>query len=234
MKIVVIYSGGLDSTVLLHHLLHEGHQVHALSINYGQRHRCELKSASTIAQMLAVPHELADLSGIQHLLAGSSLTSPEIPVAEGHYTESSMKSTIVPNRNMLFLALATSYALSINASAVAYAAHNGDHAIYPDCRSEFADAMQTAIQLADWNTIELMRPFVDWSKADIVQRGYQLNTPLEKTWSCYNGGHVHCGRCGTCIERREAFDLCGIKDPTLYVDDAPSLDQLRANNWRIA
>jgi 7-cyano-7-deazaguanine synthase len=145
-----------------------------------------------------------------------------------------MKSTIVPNRNMLFLALATSYALSIDASAVAYAAHNGDHAIYPDCRSEFADAMQTAIQLADWNTIELMRPFVDWSKADIVQRGYQLNTPLERTWSCYNGGHVHCGRCGTCIERREAFDLCGIKDPTLYVDDAPSLDQLRANNWRIA
>ena len=234
MKIVVIYSGGLDSTVLLHHLINEGHQVHALSINYGQRHRCELKSASTIAQTLAVPHELADLSGIQHLLAGSSLTSPEIPVAEGHYTESSMKSTIVPNRNMLFLALATSYALSINASAVAYAAHNGDHAIYPDCRSEFADAMQTAIQLADWNTIELMRPFVDWSKADIVQRGYQLNTPLERTWSCYNGGHVHCGRCGTCIERREAFHLCGIKDPTLYVDDAPSLDQLRANNWRIA
>lgn len=234
MKIVVIYSGGLDSTVLLHHLINEGHQVHALSINYGQRHRCELKSASTIAQTLAVPHELADLSGIQHLLAGSSLTSPEIPVAEGHYTESSMKSTIVPNRNMLFLALATSYALSINASAVAYAAHNGDHAIYPDCRSEFADAMQTAIQLADWNTIELMRPFVDWSKADIVQRGYQLNTPLERTWSCYNGGHVHCGRCGTCIERREAFDLCGIKDPTLYANDAPSLDQLRANNWRIA
>jgi len=234
MKIVVIYSGGLDSTVLLHHLINEGHQVHALSINYGQRHRCELKSASTIAQTLAVPHELADLSGIQHLLAGSSLTSPEIPVAEGHYTESSMKSTIVPNRNMLFLALATSYALSINASAVAYAAHNGDHAIYPDCRSEFADAMQTAIQLADWNTIELMRPFVDWSKADIVQRGYQLNTPLERTWSCYNGGNVHCGRCGTCIERREAFDLCGIKDPTLYANDAPSLDELRANNWRIA
>lgn len=234
MKIVVIYSGGLDSTVLLHHLINEGHQVHALSINYGQRHRCELKSASTIAQTLAVPHELADLSGIHYLLAGSSLTSPEIPVAEGHYTESSMKSTIVPNRNMLFLALATSYALSINASAVAYAAHNGDHAIYPDCRSEFADAMQTAIQLADWNTIELMRPFVDWSKADIVQRGYQLNTPLERTWSCYNGGNVHCGRCGTCIERREAFDLCGIKDPTLYANDAPSLDQLRANNWRIA
>ena len=101
----------------------------ALSINYGQRHRRELKSASTITQMLAVPHELADLSGVQHLLAGSSLTSPEIPVAEGHYTQDSMKSTVVPNRNMLFLALATSYALSIDTTAVAYAAHSGDHAI---------------------------------------------------------------------------------------------------------
>jgi 7-cyano-7-deazaguanine synthase len=234
MKIVVIYSGGLDSTVLLHHLHKEGHQVHALSINYGQRHRRELKSASIIAQMLAVPHELADLSGVQHLLAGSSLTSPEIPVAEGHYTQASMKSTVVPNRNMLFLALATSYALSIDATAVAYAAHSGDHAIYPDCRREFADAMQTAIQLADWNTIELLRPFVDWNKAEIVHRGTQLNTPLEKTWSCYNGGQVHCGRCGTCIERREAFDICGIKDPTLYADDAPSLTELKANNWHIA
>lgn len=234
MKIVVIYSGGLDSTVLLHHLLHEGHQVQALSINYGQRHRRELKSASTITQMLAVPHELADLSGVQHLLAGSSLTSPEIPVAEGHYTQDSMKSTVVPNRNMLFLALATSYALSIDATAVAYAAHSGDHAIYPDCRREFADTMQTAIQLADWNTIELMRPFVDWNKAEIVHRGAQLNTPLKETWSCYNGGQVHCGRCGTCIERREAFDICGIKDPTLYADDAPSLAELKANNWHIA
>jgi 7-cyano-7-deazaguanine synthase len=184
--------------------------------------------------MLAVPHELADLSGVQHLLAGSSLTSPEIPVAEGHYTQDSMKSTVVPNRNMLFLALATSYALSVDATAVAYAAHSGDHAIYPDCRREFADAMQTAIQLADWNTIELMRPFVDWNKAEIVHRGAQLNTPLEETWSCYNGGQVHCGRCGTCIERREAFDLCGIKDPTLYADDAPSLAELKANNWHIA
>ena len=234
MKIVVIYSGGLDSSVLLHHLQSEGHQVHALSINYGQRHRRELESAHDIAQALSVQHELADLSTVKHLLAGNSLTSPEIPVAEGHYSEASMKSTIVPNRNMLFLALATSYALSIHASAVAYAAHSGDHAIYPDCRSEFADAMQTAIQLADWNSIELMRPFVNWNKAEIVQRGHQLNTPLEKTWSCYNGGKIHCGRCGTCIERREAFDLCGIKDPTLYANDAPSLTELRANNWRIA
>jgi 7-cyano-7-deazaguanine synthase len=234
MKIVVIYSGGLDSTVLLHHLINEDHQVHALSIHYGQRHHRELESARAIASKLGVQHELADLSNIQHLLAGSSLTSPEIPVAEGHYTESSMKSTIVPNRNMLFLALATSYALSIDASAVAYAAHSGDHAIYPDCRREFADAMQTAIELADWNAVKLMRPFVDWNKAEIVHRGAQLNTPLEKTWSCYNGGQVHCGRCGTCIERREAFDLCGIKDPTLYADDAPSLAELKANNWRIS
>jgi 7-cyano-7-deazaguanine synthase len=233
MKSVIIYSGGLDSTVLLYDLLDKGHAVHALSINYGQRHHCELAAAAHICEGRGVPQTTADLSAIQPLLAGSSLTSPDIAVAEGHYTEANMKSTVVPNRNMIFLALATGHALSIGAGEVAYAAHSGDHAIYPDCRNEFADAMAAAIALADWKAVELSRPFVDWTKADIVRRGEELGVPFAQTWSCYKGGDVHCGRCGTCIERREAFDLAGVEDPTRYADDAPPVNQLRAKNWRL-
>lgn len=233
MKSVIIYSGGLDSTVLLYHLIDAGHSLSALSINYGQRHCCELSAAKRICEACGVHHATADLSAIQPLLAGSSLTSPEIEVAEGHYTEASMKSTVVPNRNMIFLALATGHALSIGAGQVAYAAHSGDHAIYPDCRNEFADAMAAAMALADWKTVELSRPFVDWTKADIVARGQQLQVPFADTWSCYKGGDLHCGRCGTCIERREAFDLAEVPDPTIYREDAPSVETLRHQNWRI-
>ena len=233
MKTVLIYSGGLDSTVLLYHLRAAGQSVHALSVNYGQRHACELDHAADICRILQLPNPVADLSAIQPLIAGSSLTSADIEVAEGHYTEESMKSTVVPNRNMILLSIAAGHALSIGAQQIAYAAHSGDHAIYPDCRNEFADAMAEAIRLCDWSTVELSRPFVDWTKADIVRRGAELNLPFEKTWSCYKGGEIHCGRCGTCIERREAFDLAGIADPTTYAKEAPSVAALRANNWRL-
>lgn len=234
MKTVLIYSGGLDSTVLLYHLLKEGHMVYALSVNYGQRHQCELSFASEICCRINVIHEVADLSSIRRLIAGSSLTSPEVEVAEGHYTETSMKSTIVPNRNMILLSVATGYALSRGAEKVAYAAHSGDHAIYPDCRNEFAEAMAEAMRLCDWNTVELIRPFIDSNKADIVRHGAELGVPFEKTWSCYKGKSLHCGRCGTCIERREAFDLANLEDPTRYADDAPKTDTLRANCWRLS
>ena len=193
--------------------------MYAISVNYGQRHQCELSHAEEICRQINVPHTVADLSKIQSLIAGSSLTSPEIEVAEGHYTEASMKSTIVPNRNMILLSIATGYALSTGAEMVAYAAHGGDHAIYPDCRNEFADAMAEAMRLCDWKTVKLIRPFIDWTKSDIVFRGAQLNVPFEKTWSCYKGGSIHCGRCGTCVERQEAFELSNIEDPTHYADD---------------
>lgn len=233
MKTVLIYSGGLDSTVLLYHLRDAGYDVHALAVNYGQRHKRELDSARTICEQIDVPFQIADLSAIQPLLAGSSLTSPEIEVAEGHYTEENMKTTVVPNRNMILLALATGHAISVKADQVAYAAHSGDHAIYPDCRTEFADAMAHAIQLADWHKVILSRPFVDWTKADIAKRAAELKVPVELTWSCYKGGDRHCGKCGTCIERREAFDLAGITDPTIYAEDAPSIESLRSKGWRL-
>lgn len=233
MKAVLTFSGGLDSTVLLHHLKADEHEVYTLSVDYGQRHARELESAARLAGALEVPHRVADLKAIRPLLASGSLTSPEIDVPEGHYAEESMKATVVPNRNMILLSLATAWAVSLKADCVAYAAHGGDHAIYPDCRPEFADAMATAIEQADWHSVKLLRPFMELTKADIVRRGSELGVPFAETWSCYKGGNVHCGRCGTCIERREAFHLAGVEDPTTYASDAPSVDELARNDWKL-
>lgn len=233
MKTVLVYSGGMDSTVLLYHLLKEGATVAALSVDYGQRHKKELDLAREITQTLGVEHRVADLTTITGLLGGSSLTDPELRVPHGHYEEENMKSTVVPNRNMILLSVATGWAVSLKADCVSYAAHAGDHAIYPDCREEFADALDKTMRLADWQEIYLNRPFVSWTKADIVRRGAQLDVPFEKTWSCYEGGDQHCGRCGTCIERREAFHLAGVADPTEYSEAAPTLEAMIANDWRL-
>jgi 7-cyano-7-deazaguanine synthase len=217
MTTVVIYSGGLDSTVLLYELQAAGDELLALSIDYGQRHRRELKHAERIAASRGIEWRLADLSGIAPLLAGSSQTSPEIAVPHGHYAEESMKQTVVPNRNMIMLAVAAGWAISRKADRVAYAAHSGDHTIYPDCRPEFIAAMQTALGLADWHHVDLFTPFVGRTKAQIVARGAELGVDFAATWSCYEGGEQHCGRCGTCFERREAFQRAGVSDPTLYM-----------------
>lgn len=233
MKTILIYSGGMDSTVLLYHLRAEGQSVAALSIDYGQRHRRELDCAAAICARLGVEHRVADLRGLTPLLTGSSLTDPSVPVPHGHYEEATMKATVVPNRNMLLLATAAAWAIALKADTVAYAAHSGDHAIYPDCREEFAEAMDRAIGLADWHAVHLQRPFVGLTKADLVRRGAALAVPFADTWSCYEGGAEHCGRCGTCIERREAFHLAGVPDPTPYALTAPSVEAMLAANWRL-
>lgn len=215
-KVVTIYSGGMDSTVLLYYLMAEDYDVRAISIDYGQRHRKELESARTICGTIGLRHEVADLRGITHLLGGSSLTDTKIDVPEGHYAAENMKATVVPNRNMIMLSVAIGYAITLQAPYVAYGAHAGDHTIYPDCRPEFASAINTAAMLADWHQVELLHPFVRMTKAEIAKRGAELGVPFELTWSCYKGGRVHCGRCGTCVERREAFILAGLADPTEY------------------
>lgn len=217
-KAVAIYSGGMDSTVLVYQLRSQGYDVMALSVDYGQRHRKELDSASAICRITGISHEVADLRGITHLLKGSSLTDSKIDVPDGHYAEESMKATVVPNRNMIMLSVAIGYAISLGAQFVAYGAHAGDHIIYPDCRPEFAAAINTAALLADWHQVELLRPFIRLTKAEIAKRGAELNVPFELTWSCYKGGERHCGRCGTCVERAEAFNLTGLQDPTEYED----------------
>lgn len=234
MNAVIIYSGGLDSTVLLHHLHAAGHELAALSVNYGQRHAREIDCARKHCAALGIEHREADLRSLAPLLGGNSLTDHRAAVPHGHYTEATMKATVVPNRNMIMLSVATGWAIARQAEAVAYAAHSGDHAIYPDCRREFADALDAAIQLADWQKVKLYRPFVDWTKADICRRGAELNVPFADTWSCYEGGEWHCGRCGTCIERREAFYLAEVDDPTPYNDEAPSVDELVAQFWRLS
>jgi len=217
VKTILTLSGGLDSTVLLYHLQNQSHEVRCISVDYGQRHRRELRAAAEIAHRARVEHKVVDLSAIRGILAGSSQTS-DIEVPEGHYEEESMKLTVVPNRNMILLALAGAWAVSTGSEAVAYAAHAGDHAIYPDCRPEFAQAMAVALGLCDWKPVQLIAPFAaeKRSKADLVKLGASLGVPFALTWSCYKGGEVHCGRCGTCQERREAHQLAGIPDPTIY------------------
>jgi 7-cyano-7-deazaguanine synthase len=206
----------LDSTVLLHQLLADGDQVLALSVDYGQRHRVELAYARRSTERLQVEWRLADMSSVGQLLGGSSLTSPEIAVPHGHYAEQAMKQTVVANRNMIMLSVAAGWAISQQADRVAYAAHTGDHTIYPDCRPEFAQAVDQAIRLADWHEVHLYCPFVRLTKSQIVARGAELGVDFAGTWSCYEGGEIHCGRCGTCFERREAFLEAGVPDPTKY------------------
>lgn len=215
MRTVLVYSGGLDSTVLLYEFRQQGHEVRCLSIDYGQRHRRELRAAESICRDLGVEHRIADLSSIRPLLAGSALTG-DAEVPAGHYKDESMKQTVVPNRNMIMLSVAIGWAVSSKCDAVAYAAHAGDHSIYPDCRPEFAEVMRRAAGLCDWHPVELLTPFVDRTKGDIVRIGADLGVPFERTWSCYEGGQLHCGQCGTCVERREAFELASVDDPTVY------------------
>ena len=219
MKALVLFSGGLDSTVLAAQLLADGAETRLLSIDYGQRHAKELHQAEKIADALGLPHRILRLPDLGPLLGGSSLTDDQVELPEGHYAEESMKATVVPNRNMILLALAGGHALSIGFNTIAYAAHAGDHTIYPDCRPEFADAMEKALGLADWQNLHLHRPFVNFSKEELVRKGNELGAPLELTWSCYAGREKHCGKCGTCVERKEAFALAKVEDPTEYEDD---------------
>lgn len=216
MDVILSHSGGIDSTVLLYQLRREGARVRCLTIDYGQRHRVEIRHAVNICSRLGIDHRVADFTPLSFALTGSSQTSSEVDVPEGHYTDASMATTIVPNRNMLMLATATAWAIASGAPAVAYAAHAGDHAIYPDCRPEFAHAMAAAMDLAGPKPVTLMRPFIDKTKTEIVALGARLDVPFVLTWSCYKGLDKHCGKCGTCVERREAFDGAGVVDPTEY------------------
>jgi 7-cyano-7-deazaguanine synthase len=143
------------------------------------------------------------------------------PIPEGHYEEANMKQTVVPFRNGIMLAVAAGYAETIGAEAIVIAAHAGDHAIYPDCREGFMQAMGAAITQGTYAQLILMRPFIAWNKSRIVQRGVELKIDYARTWSCYKGGDRHCGVCGTCVERREAFQLASVKDPTDYAASPP-------------
>jgi 7-cyano-7-deazaguanine synthase len=215
MKGVLILSGGVDSTTLLYKMIDMGYEVEALTFNYAQRHKKEIDCAAALAGRLFVPHRIVDLRSLASLLGSSALLGgSEVP--DCHYTEAAARKTVVPNRNMIMLSIAAGYAEANSIPEVFYAAHKNDRTIYPDCRPEFVEALRPAIRLATaWNPVELVAPFVDLSKAEIVRMGLDLNVPYELTWSCYRGEARACGTCPTCMERAEAFMENGCKDPLL-------------------
>lgn len=220
MDTVVIGSGGLDSVVLAHKIANERRLTRLISFDYGQRHKKELTYARLCAERLGVPFSLIDLSSVGEALYGASALTGGEDVPDGHYAEETMRITVVPNRNAIFLTIAYGIAMATGAQAVATAIHGGDHFIYPDCRPGFAQSFETMQKAAleGLAEITLYAPFLHGTKADIVTEGARLGVPFDQTWSCYKGGDIHCGRCGTCVERREAFALAGKDDPTAYKD----------------
>lgn len=201
MKITMLLSGGLDSTTLLAHLINAGHEVTCFSFDYGQTHRRELEAAKYFAFIYSATHTTISLPGI---FTGSALTR-NVEMPEGHYTDESMKLTVVPNRNMVMLSIAASVAIQNGSNAVAYAAHADDYGVYPDCRPAFIDAMAQALSLCDWKSLMLLAPFANWSKRQIYQEALRLGVNVDATWSCYKGGDVPCGVCGACSARFEAM-----------------------------
>lgn len=222
MKVVVLLSGGMDSVVALHDAADAGHTVvAALSFHYGSKHNDrEIPMARAQAGALGVPHVTVPLDFIgTHFASDLLISGGEIP--KGHYEEETMKKTVVPFRNGILLAIAAGFAESREADGLVIAAHAGDHAIYPDCREEFMVPMAEAIRRGTYAGIAVLRPFIAMDKAGIARRGAALGVDFSKTWSCYVGGDRHCGECGTCVERREAFLLAGVPDPTDYISTAP-------------
>ena len=215
-KAVVIYSGGMDSFTVLHLAKQQGFDVHALSFDYGQRHNKELAVAAAVCQQENIPHKVVDITAINQLLQGSSLTSKDIDIPTGDYADANMKSTVVPNRNMILLSLAIVYAVSLQANKVFYGAHSGDHDIYPDCRPEFVDAINSVSALANYEPIEIVSPFLHDSKLTILKTGLDMGLDYANTWTCYQGLEKACGKCGSCIERLGAFAALGLTDPIAY------------------
>ncbi len=219
-KAIAIASGGVDSSTLLYSLTNQGFETHALTFIYGQRHSREIEAAKDITSRLGMAHKIVDISSIREILDSSALINhevaiPKVPETVEHYD--TLKATIVPNRNSIFLSLGVAYAQNICAKHVFYGAHFSDKGVYPDCRKEFIDAFMHAERIAnDDFELTVAAPFVNMNKSDVVRLGSKLHVPYQITWSCYEGGAVHCGTCSSCRERKRAFLEAGIKDPTEY------------------
>ncbi len=221
MKVVVLCSGGMDSVTALHWARREHDVRAAVSFDYGAKHNArEIPFAAAHARALGVPHQVVPLGFIGDLFTSDLLKSGgDIP--EGHYADENMKRTVVPFRNGIMLAVAGGLAESVGAEGLVIAAHGGDHAIYPDCREDFMRAMGDALRLGTYAGIALLRPFIAMDKGQIAAAGARLGVDFAQTWSCYKGGAIHCGKCGTCVERREAFLKAGVVDPTAYEATPP-------------
>lgn len=217
MKVLAVLSGGMDSTVAMHWARYELFEiVGGLSFNYGSKHNDrEYLSAQAQCDILKIPSIRIDLTEIgKHLKSDLLKSGGDIP--EGHYADPSMKRTVVPFRNGIMLSIAAGVAESMEAEAIVLGNHFGDHAIYPDCRTDFIVPMGQAIKAGTYAEITLMSPFQRMSKTQIAEMGFRLAVDFSKTYSCYNGREKHCGKCGTCFERKEAFRDSGVADPTEY------------------
>jgi 7-cyano-7-deazaguanine synthase len=209
----------MDSVTLAYLLDSEGYNLLLLSVDYGQRHKKEISCAKRCAERLGATFDVADISEVGRLLSGSALTD-DVEVPHGHYAAENMAVTVVPNRNAIMLSIAYGVAVAREAQLVATAVHAGDHYVYPDCRPQFIEAFEAmqrqAVEGFGHPDLHLHTPFVHKTKAQIAEVGTSLSVPYEDTWSCYEGGDLHCGLCGTCSERKEAFQLAGAPDPTEY------------------
>jgi len=232
MKAIAVCSGGLDSTVMLYDMINRGIEPVVLSFNYGQRHRIELAYIEATANKLNVKWILSEFPHI-----GGDALSGDRSVPKASYDDETQKATVSPNRNMIMLSIAGGFAVREHCGEVWYAAHGGDHAIYPDCRPPFVHAVSTALVMATYEGISIHAPYLYKSKSEIVQIGHSLGVPFKDTWSCYDpvrvimistwsgpgatstesDVYVHCGQCGTCRERIEAFEKARVRDPTSYV-----------------
>ncbi|WP_150302880.1 7-cyano-7-deazaguanine synthase QueC [Pseudomonas saliphila] len=220
MNALLICSGGFDSVTLAYRLAAEQSLGALLTFDYGQRHRKEIDAARQCAERLAVPHLVMDIAHIGRQLSGSALTD-DIAVPHGHYSEENMKVTVVPNRNAIMLTIAFGIAAARHLDTVALAVHGGDHFIYPDCRPDFIRLFgeMQAKALEGVAEVALLAPYVNLDKTEIARDAARFAVPVAETWSCYEGGDIHCGRCGTCVERIEAMALAGVTDPTAYKDE---------------
>lgn len=216
MNVAVLLSGGLDSTTALHWAHRHHRVVCALSFDYGSNHAArELACARWQAESLGIPYREIDLRSISAHLQSALLSGAEaIPTAD--YNEDNLKQTVVPFRNGIFLSIAAGIAESNGAEGIVIAAHNGDHALYPDCREDFMTAMASAISLGTYANLQILRPFISNTKEEITAIGARLGVDFAHTYSCYCGREHHCGQCATCRERRDSFLAAGIPDPTVY------------------
>ena len=211
---VIILSGGMDSTTLLYD--QQERIALAVTFDYGSKHNArEIPFAELHCQRLGIRHVVVKLDFMKKYFKSSLLQGGE-DIPEGHYAEENMKSTVVPFRNGIMLSIAIGMAESAGLQHVMMANHSGDHTIYPDCRPEFVSAMSEAARVGTFPGITLLCPFTNMTKGDIARRGRELGIDYAETWSCYQGGEQHCGRCGTCVERREALQQAGITDTTEY------------------
>lgn len=210
----IIVSGGMDSITLLYD--HKDEIALGISFDYGSNHNArEIPFAKMHCERLGIKHITINLD-FMHQYFKSSLLDGAEAIPEGHYADDNMKSTVVPFRNGIMLAIAIGIAESNNLDQIVIANHGGDHTIYPDCRPEFINAIDAAATAGTYNNVKVIAPYTKITKSDIARIGKRLGIDYAETWSCYKGGEVHCGKCGTCVERKEALAEAGIEDKTIY------------------